>query len=150
MWTVATLVTIQTVGVLVLAVAAERYLGEHRDLPAWRAIGLGTLPFGVVSLFYGSRVIPWEALATGGPHPPDSSHVVRLVIARPELVTGHGLRIPSSREAWVIAWYSTTEPAFVADAIRHYVEHPESRAGIGMPQEHERLVALLRTTTRRL
>lgn len=44
-------------------------------------------------------------------------------------------------QAPVIGLQLEIDPAFLAEAIRWYAEHPEHRAAIGTPAELDRLVA---------
>jgi hypothetical protein len=56
-----------------------------------------------------------------------------LAYARPELVRRRGV-VPGRRLGidGVHAW-------FIADVIRHYVDHPQHRAAIGEQAEYQRL-----------
>jgi hypothetical protein len=92
------------------------------------------------------RFIPWPALALGGPsHPRPDEKDLRLVVARPELVTRPGFQLVAMGPIRYphINLMVDVRPDFLADAIRWYVEHPEDRAAIGTVAEHDRLVAVL-------
>ncbi len=56
---------------------------------------------------------------------------IHLTVSLPDLVELRGWRRPAG------------DPTLLAWAIRWYTEHPEDRAGIGTPAEHDRLVAIL-------
>ncbi len=91
------------------------------------------------------RMIPWAALAPGGPpRPAADADQLHLVVVRPELVTQRGWGIGTGpRERPVVSLQVDVHPWFVADAISWYVEHPEERAAIGTADGHDRLVAAL-------
>lgn len=102
----------------------------------WRGLSVQLRPEGVCQRdFAGSLTVPWEALSPGRPsRPRANASTLTLTYARPELVRRRGL-VPSRR--WlridnVHAW-------FIADAIRHYVDHPQHRTAIGEPAEYHRL-----------
>jgi hypothetical protein len=94
------------------------------------------------------RLVPWEALAPGGPPRPElTADQLRLVVTQPERVVQRGLVLGwGSRQYPCLALDVNVHPIFVADAIRWYVEHPEDRAGIGTPAGHDRLLANLGVT----
>jgi hypothetical protein len=85
----------------------------------------------------GSRTIPWEALRPGLPTRVGSSQTVTLTVDRPELVVRTGLTWRSPQVAMA---YLRVPPSFLADAIRHYVDHPDRRDAVGLWAEHERLL----------
>jgi hypothetical protein len=91
------------------------------------------------------RSIPWEALAPGGPpRPGPTDSKLILATVRPDLVTEAGLHLGTGTpQAPVVSLQLKVHPAFLADAIRWYAEHPEHRAAIGTQAELERLVAAL-------
>ncbi|MET7808870.1 hypothetical protein [Micromonospora chersina] len=102
----------------------------------WRGLSVQLRPEGVCQRdFAGRLTVPWEALAPGRPSRPRvRASILTLTYARPELVRRRGL-VPSRRRLRidnVHAW-------FIADAIRHYVDHPQHRAAIGDPAEYQRL-----------
>jgi hypothetical protein len=112
---------------------------------AWRGFAVEVTPEGVVvrAPLY-RRLIPWAALAQGGPpRQPAGPKSVTLAVARPELVRQRGLPlfcgtrewpdVPAGRHAWLLA-----------DVIRWYVNHPEDRAAIGTEAERDRMLAALR------
>ncbi|MEV6965875.1 hypothetical protein AB0M47_12245 [Hamadaea sp. NPDC051192] len=73
--------------------------------------------------------IPWTLLAPGGPLPPAKrARQIWLYVAGPVRYTRY--QVPLSVDV---------EPAFLAYAIRHYVDHPAARAAIGTDAELERL-----------
>lgn len=92
-----------------------------------------------------SRVIPWEALAPGGPLPTHlTDRYLPLAVVRPDLVVQRGWPIgQGSRKRPVLPLAFNVHPLFLTDAIRWYAEHAEDRVAIGTPAEHDRLVAAL-------
>jgi hypothetical protein len=90
----------------------------------------------VVRDFLSSRTIPWAALRPGQPVTagPDA---LTLAFDRPELVVRSGL-------AWQVRriplGYLRVRARLLVDAIQTYVDHPDRRASIGTPAEHERLL----------
>ncbi|TYB34857.1 hypothetical protein FXF50_26245 [Micromonospora sp. AP08] len=104
---------------------------------AWRGLGVHLRPDGVRwRELTGSVSVPWDALAPGRPlRPAARTKILALTYARPELVRrrgivlGHQLLSIDNIAGW-----------FVADAIRHYVTHPEGRAAIGTEAEYDRLL----------
>jgi hypothetical protein len=79
-------------------------------------------------------VLRWTDLAPGGPLPPVPGRKRALKLFRTSApVAGWtpGEELPAG---WLYI-----DAAFLASAIRHYVEHPESRAAIGTPEELARL-----------
>ena len=120
---------------LLIAIPYLLLVGVH-VAAGWRGLSVQLRPDGVCQRdFAGSLTVPWEALAPGRPSRPSArASTLTLTYARPELVRRRGL-IPSRR--WlridnVHAW-------FIADVIRHYVDHPQHRAAIGEPSEYHRL-----------
>lgn len=102
----------------------------------WRGPSVELRPDGVCQRdFAGSLTVPWEAMAPGHPsRPAVRASTLTLTYARPELVRRRGI-VPSRRRLRidnVHAW-------LIADAIRHYVDHPQHRAAIGEPAEYHRL-----------
>lgn len=87
------------------------------------------------------RHIPWEALAPGGPgRPRPSDSRLPLIVTRPELVTQRGPRLGSgTAERPFLSLTMEVQPAFLADAIHWYADHPEDRPAIGTQAEHDRL-----------
>lgn len=113
---------------------------------AWRGTMLELRPDGVHqrgSLLW--RVIPWDALAAGGPpRPPYGDKYLYLATSRPDLVRQKGISLGSGpAEQPRLMLRMKVHPWFLADAIRWYTEHPQDRAAIGAPAEHERLMAVL-------
>jgi hypothetical protein len=85
----------------------------------------------------GAITVPWAALLPGGPPPPPPGAArLDVYLWQPTLGVAAKVRIPLRTLA--------VQPAFLANAIRHYVEHPEYRAGIGTAAEYARLQAALR------
>jgi len=71
--------------------------------------------------------LAWDDLRPGGPPPPAKrrQRQLRVYLVGPPVVD----RYPPSEDI-PIGWLHI-DPAFLADRIRHYVEHPEDRAAIG-------------------
>lgn len=88
---------------------------------------------GLLVRLFRSRTVPWSSLAPGGPPPPASSaRTLGLLTRQPA---------PNAYPTWLtlpLRWLAV-DPPFLANAIRHYVDHPQHRANIGLPAEHERL-----------
>jgi len=88
--------------------------------------------------------VPWEALRPGPPYrfrlPVDN---VPLIVDRPDLVAAKGIVMGGRSRPMLQAYGLNVHPWFLTDAIRHYTDHPEHRAGIGTCDEHDRLVASL-------
>ncbi|WP_091656299.1 PH domain-containing protein [Micromonospora auratinigra] len=82
---------------------------------------------------FGRRSVPWAALTPGRPTPPRSGTVLRLRVARPELVRRRGLVFGRAGSPLVTLGWLAAHPGFLADALRHYVDHPAERAAIGTP-----------------
>ncbi|MFG2059163.1 hypothetical protein ACGFI9_34615, partial [Micromonospora sp. NPDC048930] len=102
----------------------------------WRGVLVELRPDGVCQRdFAGSLMVPWEALAAGRPsRPAVNAATLALTYARPELVRRRGI-LPLGRRLRV----DNVHPWFIADTIRHYVDHPQHRAKIGEPAEYQRL-----------
>ncbi|MFU8874595.1 hypothetical protein [Micromonospora sp. SL4-19] len=86
--------------------------------------------------------VTWEHLLPGGPPPPAKRRQrwLRLYLNAPPVVG----RYPPSEDL-PIGWLHV-DPAFLAGAVRHYVEHPEDRAAIGSVDELARLRGRLAST----
>ena len=132
-------------GVLLFAVSTAIFVG----VPALMWF-IGSRPFlrlTATGLRWDTRVfrrdLPWEALAAGGPpRPGRADSRLTLATVRPDLVTEAGVNLGAgTSQAPVISLQMKVHPAFLADAIRWYAEHPEHRAAIGTQAELERLVA---------
>ncbi|MFG3604501.1 hypothetical protein [Micromonospora chersina] len=106
----------------------------------WRGGSVELRPDGVSQRdFAGSLMVPWEALAPGRPsRPAVNAATLALTYARPELVRRHGI-LPLGRRLRI----DNVHPWFIADTIRHYVDHPQHRAAIGKPAEYQRLLHAL-------
>ncbi|MFG2106163.1 hypothetical protein [Micromonospora chersina] len=110
---------------LVLTVGASGEAGslvgsvKSHDLPLWDA---------VVVAFCGRPL-----------RPAARTKILALTYARPELVRRRGLVLGHQLLSIdnVAGW-------FIADAIRHYVTHPERRAAIGTEAEYGRLLHAIR------
>jgi hypothetical protein len=87
--------------------------------------------------------IAWNELAPGGP-PTPAKRFPRVLKVYRDLPPVVG-RFPPRED--IPAGLLHIEPAFLAAAVRHYVEHPEHRAGIGTAEELTRLKAALTAST---
>ncbi|MFE0589574.1 hypothetical protein [Micromonospora echinospora] len=84
--------------------------------------------------------VPWSALAAGQPILPTAqSRTLRLVLARPELVSREGGRRRRTDRELLPTQDVDVAPEFLAAAIRHYLDHPAHRPAIGTVAEHARL-----------
>ncbi|GGM48974.1 hypothetical protein GCM10011608_37360 [Micromonospora sonchi] len=103
----------------------------------WRGFSVELRPDGVRQRdFTGSLMVPWEALAPGRPFQPAvRASTLALAYAQPDLVRRRGI-LPLGRRRLRI---DNVHPWFIADTIRHYVDHPQHRAAIGEPAEYQRL-----------
>ncbi|MFF0470648.1 hypothetical protein ACFYPX_24835 [Micromonospora zamorensis] len=79
----------------------------------------------------------WDRLLPGGP-PAPTRNAATITIQRQPATPG-GPPVPSPLPTGPLH----VDPAFLAETIRHYVEHPEHRAAIGTQQELDRLRAAL-------
>ncbi|MFI2652801.1 hypothetical protein [Micromonospora fulviviridis] len=106
----------------------------------WRGVSVELRPDGVCQRdVTGSLMVPWEALAPGRPsRPAVNAATLALTYARPDLVRRRGI-LPLGRRLRV----DNVHPWFIADTIRHYVDHPQHRATIGEPAEYQRLLHAL-------
>ncbi|TDB95198.1 hypothetical protein E1091_10345 [Micromonospora fluostatini] len=103
-------------------------------------VGVDLTPAGVeVREPLGVRTIPWAALAPGAPGAWSGGQMLYLDVRYPDLVTGWGLRWGSRRSPGIGLGHLNVHPEFLAAALRHYVDHPEERAGIGTPVGYDRL-----------
>ncbi|MFG2054265.1 hypothetical protein ACGFI9_09545 [Micromonospora sp. NPDC048930] len=102
----------------------------------WRGISVQLRPDGVFQRdFAGSLMVPWEALAPARPsRPAVNAATLALTYAQPDLVRRRGI-LPLGRRLRI----DNVHPWFIADTIRHYVDHPQQRAAIGEPAEYQRL-----------
>ncbi|MEU8262809.1 hypothetical protein AB0C02_19545 [Micromonospora sp. NPDC048999] len=105
----------------------------------WRGLGVQLRPEGVrVREVWGTLTVPWDASPMGQAYrPADQPRILRLACARPELVRRRGRVAKETLPA------DNIDAQFLADAIRHYVLHPEHRVAIGTEAEHRRLQAAL-------
>ncbi|OZV75000.1 hypothetical protein CA850_29560 [Micromonospora echinospora] len=88
--------------------------------------------------------VPWSALAAGQPILPTAqSRALRLVLARPELVSREGGRRRRTDRELLPTHDVDVAPDFLAAAIRHYLDHPAHRPAIGTVAEHARLCRAL-------
>ncbi|MER7168040.1 PH domain-containing protein [Micromonospora sp. NPDC000207] len=128
------LIDLSLLVLLVAVVVMAQVVGVFRSRPR-----VDLTPTGVEARdLLGSRVIPWAALAPGGPLPP-SGRSVSLVVSRPDLVVQRGLMISPRRRPRVNGDTLAVRVGFLADVLRYYVDHPDERAGIGTPQGYLRL-----------
>ncbi|SCG43659.1 hypothetical protein [Micromonospora inositola] len=104
---------------------------------SWRGSSIELRPDGVYQRdFVGSLMVPWEALAPGRPsRPAVRASTLALTYAQPDLVRRRGI-LPLG---WRRLRTDNIHPWFIADTIRHYVDHPQHRAAIGEPAEYQRL-----------
>lgn len=128
-----------------MAIATAAITGAQ-VLLAWPPFYVALIPQGVQwkSALH-RRLVPWEALAPGGPPAPaPQTERVTLAVTRPEAVTSKGPKFlvgPMVRP--VVGGQFDVHPRLMAAAIRWYVDHPEDRPAIGTQEEHERLLAAL-------
>ncbi len=87
----------------------------------------------------GRLTVPWDALRAGTPVRPDGDRMVRLAVARPELVRRRGIVFGSRRRPLVLLQWLDVHPWFLADVLRWYVDHPAERASIGTAEGYARL-----------
>jgi hypothetical protein len=140
----------------------------HEDLTVKLTLGAGILALTALNIGWGLRAftragrivlwpdrlcvaaqaMPWHELLRRGPRPP-SGRRARLRLSRTTMPWIGGLagwnRDLSTNPLW-----TAVDPAYLADVIRYYVEHPEYRERIGQPGEQERLhqaIMELRATT---
>lgn len=86
-----------------------------------------------------TRSVRWEELAPGGPNWPQPGRLRSLVLYRRQA--------PAAVPASVPVMRMHVDPAFLARAIRHYVEHAADRAGIGTDEGLRRLHELTSSAT---
>ena len=108
---------------------------------AWRGVAIELTPVGVrTSGPLSDRLIPWQALAPGGPaRPALTADRLPLDVVRPELIDQRG---------WESGWGTRHDPRVnlrenihpwvLADAIRWYVEHPADRDALGTAGAQDR------------
>ncbi|MFJ8578520.1 hypothetical protein [Micromonospora sp. NPDC093277] len=120
---------------LLFSAVAMSVIAVLSVVAAWRGLGVQLRPQGVrVREIWGTLTVPWEALPVGQAHrPADQPPTLRVAYARPELVRRRG------RVAKETLPTDNIDAQFLADAIRHYVRHPEHRAAIGSAVEYRRL-----------
>ena len=91
------------------------------------------------------RLIPWAALAPGGPPPPRAKPVINaieLAVTDPSLIQqSGGVLGAGTPQRPYVPHHTPVHPWLLAGAIRWYAEHPEHRAAIGTQAEHDRLIA---------
>ncbi|MDG4821699.1 hypothetical protein O7635_07510 [Asanoa sp. WMMD1127] len=81
----------------------------------------------------GFLAVPWDGLRPGHPRQPGPRDRVLHLTTMPSSPTrSRGLAVVPLKLLDIHPW-------FLADAIRHYAAHPEHRAAIGTPAEHDRL-----------
>ncbi|SCG43669.1 hypothetical protein [Micromonospora inositola] len=118
---------------------AWTFLAAVRVADAWRGTRLHLRPEGIEERgTVSSLVVPWDAVDAGRLHrPPLRAQHLALPFAQPGLVRRRGLGWNKRLSI------DSVHPWFIADALRHYVEHPEHRAAIGTPDEYQRLLTSL-------
>lgn len=93
------------------------------------------------------RLIPWVALAPGGPPAPPAKPVINaieLAVTDPSLIKQSGGVLGAGTPQRPYVPHSTpVHPWLLAGAIRWYAEHPEHRTAIGTQAEHDRLIAVV-------
>lgn len=105
----------------------------------WRGTGIELRPDGLRDReVAGILIVPWDALPVVTPSRSRSTFktYLRVTYARPELVRRRGLAVSRRRLST-----DGIDQQFAARAIRYYVTHPEHRAAIGTPTEHNRLLS---------
>lgn len=122
-------------------------LAVSQSILAWPARHVALTPAGIQwrSPLY-RRLVPWDALARGGPAVPSLVATrIPLEVISPEsvVVRGMGFLSGSAARPAVVTGQLDVHPRLMAAAIRWYAEHPEDRAAIGTSAEHERLRAAL-------
>ncbi|MEV4625807.1 hypothetical protein AB0J90_05895 [Micromonospora sp. NPDC049523] len=91
----------------------------------------------VVTLL-GRQEVPWQAIAVGPLLRPGSWDASPIGIGRRDLVRTSGL-IKVFPQVSLPLHQLGVQPAFLTNAIKHYLLHPEHRAAIGTLEEHDRL-----------
>lgn len=103
----------------------------------WRGPRVELRPGGLMVRTLRTHNVRWDALlASGPPAPVEKPRQISLLVRRqpPE----YGAYVVRILHKWL-----AVDAAFLAGAIRHYVDHPEQRAEIGTPAELDRLHAAL-------
>ncbi|GAA1771151.1 hypothetical protein [Luedemannella helvata] len=91
------------------------------------------------------RVVPWAAVRPGTPSVnPHGDWLLGLTIDRPDLVRGGPERV------WLPVRHLDVDPDFLVEALRHYVDHPCDRQGIGTEAGRRDLYAELESTRAQL
>lgn len=103
----------------------------------WRGPRVELRPGGLLVRTLRTHNVRWDALLASGPPAP---------VERPRQISLLVRRQPPEYGAYVVRilhrWLAV-DAAFLAGAIRHYIDHPEHRADIGTPAELDRLCAAL-------
>jgi hypothetical protein len=121
--------TVFVAGSLLWIVAMFRGAGRHELRPE----GLR-----VVNV-HGRHDVPWEAVSVGLRPRSGRGNASPIGIGRPELVRSSGLTTRRPKRVWLPLHLAAVQRDFLINAINHYLLHPEHRAAIGTPEEHERL-----------
>jgi hypothetical protein len=104
---------------------------------AWNPTGVRLTPDAIIADRTGGTVVfPWAAIDPASPVVSGYAFPLRLVLAKPEMVTRSGLVTGFNKIA-----FDAVDPVFVAEVITHYAAEPERRAAIGTAAELDRLRA---------
>jgi hypothetical protein len=117
-------------GLLTAVTVAAALRGRPRILLTPRSIALEEV--------LASRDIPWEALRPGQPIAEANQRQLDLIVDQPDRVTRRGVSWRSATER-IVLLYSRVSATFLADTIRHYVNHPDRRPAIGTSTEYDQL-----------
>lgn len=94
-------------------------------------------PGGLLVRSLRTQLVRWEAvLASGPPAPVEKPRQISLLVRRQP--PDYGAYVVRILHRWL-----AVDAAFLAGAIRHYVDNPQYRADIGTRQELDRLIAAL-------
>jgi len=94
-------------------------------------------PGGLIVRTVRTRFVHWESiLASGPPAPMEKPRQISLLVRRQP--PDYGAYVVRILHRWL-----AVDAAFLAGALRHYVDNPQHRAEIGMRQELDRLITAL-------